>query len=94
MRDRQRAHHWPVAVCASALEQAQQVLVRCCDGANPLHYDFLLKASQLFTDPPAASVFSRIFQADARCIADHLRSGHTFRVHIAMAIQFCALLSN
>jgi len=81
------------AVRAAAMERAQQGLVLCCDATNHLPDGFLLQASHWFTDPAVAAVFGRIWQADAKCLADRWRGRHLFRMHDAMAVQHNALLS-
>jgi glycosyltransferase involved in cell wall biosynthesis len=81
------------AVRALAMEQAQQELVLCCDATNHLSDDFLLKASHWFTDQAVAAVYGRIWQVEARCLADRWRGRHLFRMQEAMAVQHNALLS-
>ena len=81
------------AVRATAMEQAQQELVLCCDATNHLSYDFILGASRWFADPNVVAVFGRIWQNEANCVSDRWRGRHLFKVQEAMAIQHRALLS-
>jgi glycosyltransferase involved in cell wall biosynthesis len=81
------------SVRATAMEQAHQELVLCCDATNHLPDDFMVGASRWFVDPSVAAVFGRIWQSDARCVSDRWRGRHLFKMQEGMAVQHRALLA-
>lgn len=81
------------AVRAAAMDCAQHELVISCDATNQLPVDFLHRALPWFADPQVAAVFGRIWQNQARSLADRWRGRHLFNVQERLALQHGALLS-
>jgi glycosyltransferase involved in cell wall biosynthesis len=81
------------AVRARAMELAHHEFVVCCDATNYLPDDFATQALRHFADPNVAAVFGRIWQHDARTMADRWRGRHLFMVQERLAVRHRALLS-